>query len=171
MSWNIAGCSGQCTKCQTVFINEQTYNCYLFLDIDGPKREDYCQQCWQKMAAVAGRPDGHHSYWQGRYKYQPEPVKEEPLKGDVSKRLLKKWLDSPERLHQCFCYILALMLLRKKYFQQKPSLKNDQGKEELVYEDRETGETYILADPGLSLAELDQVESQLQEMLKKELAE
>ncbi len=166
MSWNIAGCSTKCAKCSKEFEDDNHYHCRLSLAVDGPQREDYCAQCWEEIEVKSVEK---YSYWQGRYKSKPVQVKEEPIKEDVSKRLLKKWIDSTERLHQCFCYILSLMLLRKKSFQQKPSLKTDQGKEQLVYEDRETGETYVLEDPRLTLQELDQVEGQLQEMLKKEL--
>lgn len=159
-NWEIQGCSGKCIKCRHDFTDEEVFYCRLFLEVEGPRREDYCKDCWEERSdSLKG-----YSSWQGRYKIQPEKIEEEPIKEPVSKQLLKKWLHSTERLHQCFCYVLAVLLERNKTFQVRPKIKG-----QLVYEDRDTGETYILEDPGLTLKELGEIEGQLQEMLKQEL--
>lgn len=166
MNWNIKGCSDQCIQCHKDFTDNDSYHCRLFLEIEGPRREDYCKNCWEQTKSNITSQG--YSYWKGRYKIKPEPV-EEKIEEPLLKQLLKKWINSGKRLHQCFCYIIALMLQRNKTFRAQPSLKNPDGKERLVYEDRDNGETYILEDPGLTLKELDQIEGQLQEMLKQEL--
>lgn len=168
MNWNIKGCSEKCLKCQKEFIDKDLYHCRLFLEVEGPRREDYCNACW--AALESNNISQGYSYWKGSFKAKHEPV-EEKIEEPLLKRLLKKWIDSEERLHQCFCYILALMLQRNKTFIPKPSVKNPEGREQLVYEDRDNGETYILGDPGLTLKELDEIEKDLQEMLKQELVQ
>ena len=142
MSWNITGCNKQCKGCNVQFQDGHIYHCHLSLGVDGPIREDYCQECWDKFNLESSEKI---SYWQGKFKSKTVVVKEEPIKESASKRLLKKWLNSPERLHQCFCYILALMLQRKKIFQPQPPLKEPGNKDKLVYEDKETGEMGISA--------------------------
>lgn len=136
------------------------------METTGPRREDYCEKCWEGLVSFDSSKE--YSYWQGRFKLIPFPM-EEKIEEPLLKRLLKKWIDSTERLHHCFCYIITLNLERSKTFQAKPSLKDAQGKEKLVYEDKNTGETYILEDPGLTLEKLDEVEKELQDMLKQEL--
>lgn len=165
MNWDLKGCSGRCIKCNKDFNDEETYFCRLFLEKEGPRREDYCENCW----GAKQEAQGAHSVWQGRYKVEPVKIEEETLQEPVSKQLLKKWINSTERLHQCFCYVLAIHLERSKTFSEKPSIKSEDGKKQLVYEDRDTGETFILEDPCLTLKELDEVEGQLQEMFKQEL--
>lgn len=165
MNWDIKGCSGKCIKCNKDFDNEEIFCCRLFLEETGPMREDYCMNCWNVRT---DSPKGY-SNWQGRYRSQPQEIEEEPVKEPIAKQLLKKWLHSTERLHQCFCYVLALLLLRNRTFSEKPKIMGSDGKERLVYEDKDTGETYILEDPCLTINELTQIEGQLQGMLKQEL--
>jgi len=167
MNWDIKGCHDQCINCHKAFSDGAYYYCRLLMDTEGPRREDYCQECWQKLKQ--GKSPDTYSYWQGIFRVRPEPIKEEDkIEEPLLKRLLKKWFNSKERLHQCFCYIIALILERNKTFQARPSIKADQGAEQLVYEDRDTGETYIIDDPGLSLKELNTIEKQLQDMMKQE---
>ena len=167
MNWNIRGCSSQCICCHKDFLDGDSYYCRLFLEAEGPRREDYCERCWEDLKSRSLSKE--HSYWQGRFKIRPEPIEEEEIEEPVLKRLLKKWINSGERLHQCFCYIIALMLERNKTFQMKPAIKDTSGKEKLVYEDRDTSETYILENPGLTLKELDEIENELQDMLNQEI--
>lgn len=157
MSWDIQGCSERCIRCSRDFANGEFFWCRLFLEGDGPRREDYCVDCW--VNSQKGYPS-----WKGRYRVQLEKVTEEPLKEPISKQLLKKYLHSTERLHQCLCYVLAILLERNKAFQPRPAMKGH-----IVYEDRDSGETYILTDPGLTIKELDGIEEELLEMLRQEL--
>lgn len=166
MNWDIKGCGGRCAKCDKEFIDEETFHCRLFLEQSGPRREDYCVNCWSNLGNDTQKG---FSVWQGRYKLEPVEISEIPVEDSILKHLLKKWLHSQERLHQCFCYVLAILLERNKTFMERPKVKNPDGREELVYEDKDSGETYILEDPKLTLKELGEIESQLQEMLKQEL--
>ena len=165
MNWDIKGCSGRCVRCNKGFKDGELYQCRLIMEENGPRREDYCIPCWQEINNDAAKG---YSIWQGRYAAEAEP-EEEPITEPILKHLLKKWLHSQERLHQCFCYILALMLERKKKLSPRPGITGPEGRRCLVYEDRYNGEDYIIEDPGLLLKELDQIEGQLQDMLKQEL--
>lgn len=166
MNWNIKGCSDQCVNCKKTFLDGEMYSCRLFLIEDGPRREDYCKDCWENHKNGSGAKA--YSFWQGRFKAEPEPIEENVIEEPLLKRLLKKWIDSKERLHQCFCYVLALMLERKKIFKLRPPVSNAPGDEQMVYEDKETGETYILDNPKLTLAELHEIEHDLHILMDRE---
>lgn len=165
MNWDIKGCNGKCIKCSKSFNDNELFYCRLFVEKEGPRREDYCTDCW------AGRTESaaSHSSWQGKYKLEPLKIEEEPIEEPLLKHLLKKWIHSTERLHQCFCYVLVILLERNRTFSEKPSIKEQDGRVQLVYEDKDTGETYVIEDPHLNLTELNNIESQLQTMLKQEL--
>lgn len=156
-NWDISACSGRCIKCSRSFTDGEFFWCRLYLDGDSPRREDYCVDCW-------GNSQKGYPNWRGRYRVQLERAVEEPLKEPVSKQLLKKYLHSTERIHQCLCYVLGILLERNKSFQPRTAMEG-----RIVYEDKETGEVYILTDPGLSIKELDEIEGKLLEMLKQEL--
>lgn len=160
MSWDIRGCSGKCVRCSKNFIDGEFFWCRLFLEEAGPRREDYCKDCWENREDL----QKGYSSWNGRYRIEPIKREEEPIKEPISKLILKKYLNSAERLHQCLCYILAILLERNKAFQPRPSVNGC-----IVYEDKETGETYILNDPNLTIKELSEIEGQLSEMFKQEL--
>lgn len=167
MNWNIKGCSKDCVNCHKEFTNMEAYHCRLSFENEEPVRKDYCEKCWIENREATD--DQLFSYWKGTFKALPEPVEEDIIDEPILKHLLKKWLNSNERIHQCFCYILVLMLERSKTFVPKPSIKDETGKERLVYEDKKSGEAYILDNPGLTLKELDDIEKELQDMLKQEL--
>jgi len=165
MNWDIKKCEGKCMKCNKLLEDREEYYCRLFLEQSGPVREDYCKDCWGKRDDTAKG----YSTWTGRYKPEPVEIEDNLIEEPYLKHLLKKWLHSTERLHQCFCYVLAILLERSKIFSEKPAVKTPEGKEQLVYEDKETGETYILDNPHLSIRELGEIETQLQELIKQEL--
>ena len=64
--------------------------------------------------------------------------------------------------HQNVCYILALMLERKKVLRPLPSPE----KTTLLYEHVMTGETFIITDPQLSLENLIEVQQEVSELLR-----
>lgn len=165
MNWDIKACTGRCTRCNKDFIDGENFFCRLFLEESGPRREDFCKNCWDLKNDL----DKGYSSWMGKYKEIPGEIEEEPIEDPILKHLLKKWINATERLHQCFCYVIALLLERNKTFSEKPSITDSDGKKRLVYEDRDTGETYLIEDPNLSLQELGGIEGQIQEMLKNEL--
>jgi hypothetical protein len=107
-----------------MFEDNESFNCILFLEKDNAVREDYCIECWGKRSF---EKKGYSS-WQGRYKIEPQRIEIEPVKGSALKELLKKWLHSTERINQCFCYVLAIMLEREKSFLERPKIKNPDGK-------------------------------------------
>jgi len=61
-------------------------------------------------------------------------------------------------------YVLAAMLERKRLFRQVEKLDQD-GRTVLVYEHLKTGETFLITDPGLKLAELDAVQKEVMLLL------
>lgn len=83
--------------------------------------------------------------------------------------LIKKYLPSENPAHINLCYILAVMLERKKIFIHKDSTSKADGKKILVYENNKTEETFLIVDPQLKLAEIHGVQIQVKALLDEEL--
>lgn len=168
--WQIQKRSAQCLGCRRLFTDEEVLHCLLQMEGELPLRKDYCQPCWEGLKnAPEPKPAGAFSYWQSRYRVPSPPVKVEPVKRDLVEVLLKKYLSSEKVEHRNLCYILGVMLERKKIISQKESITGPSGARLLVYEHNKTGETFVVVDPGLKLSEIPAVQFQVKALLDAEL--
>ena len=170
LDWEIQKRSHECLACQRSFGDEDLLHCLLLFEAALPVRKDYCQPCWEAEKQLAA-PAGTYSYWQSRCKVAPPTVKVKPVKRDLVELLLKKYLPSEASDHKNLCYILAVMLERKKVLSQKDSITGPSGGKVLVYENNKTGETFVIADPQLKLTEIPFVQQQVKALLDAELQE
>jgi len=157
--WDIQPRSPVCTACRQPFADKARYHTLLALDAAGYKRRDLCATC----AATAAK-DGVMSYWQGEYK-QPPPPPPEPIQKDTAETLLKRLVAEADPAKAPACYILAVMLERKRVLKHRDTVTDDQGRELLVYEHGATGESFTLPDPHLRLDQLEDVQRQVAELL------
>ncbi|MDQ2824153.1 MAG: hypothetical protein M3R29_01740, partial [Verrucomicrobiota bacterium] len=63
------------------------------------------------------------------------------------------------------CYVLAVMLERKRVLKQIKSENSDNGRV-LIYEHRANGDVFIVADPKLRLDELQSVQNEVANLLR-----
>src|SRR5438105_2744028 len=117
--WDIQPRSPVCTGCQQPFADKQDYHTLLSLDGAGYQRRDLCPVCYP-----ASNRDGVVSYWQGEYKMPPPPPPE-PIQKDTAETLLKKLVEAKDPLQAGPCYILAVMLERKKILKHRDTIKDD----------------------------------------------
>jgi hypothetical protein len=75
--------------------------------------------------------------------------------------MLRRLLESNDPAHTNTRYLLAVMLERKRILRPQPSA--DKGI--LVYERAGTGETFLIADPNLSLSDLARVQEEVTALL------
>ncbi len=168
MEWEIQSRSKNCCHCQKEFYEGDRYHCLLTFIDDRPLRRDFCQFCWNDKINKETDRDQIVSYWQSTVKPQLV-VEKEPIKKNIAEELLRKYLHATETSHKNFCYILALMLERKKILTHKDTITESRtGKKLLVYEHTKTDETFIIENPELSLSELDSVQNQVKEILQSE---
>ncbi len=135
-----------------------------------PFRRDFCEGCWEDNPQ-SQMTEGEEpiSRWQSTVRISPPQPKEEAIKRSLAEQLLRKYLDFSERRHVNFCYILGLMLERRRVLSEKHTIEEDpSGKTIIVYEHARTGESFLIEDPHLSLSLISEVQEQVKEILDSE---
>jgi len=170
VQWEIQARSRCCANCQREFLDGDTYRCVLTYRDDEPFRRDFCQGCWDSHAeSMLPQDEPLISWWRSSVKIPPPKPKEEVIKRSLAEELLRKYLHSPDPKHVNFCYVLAIMLERRRLLSQKHTIQEDpSGKTLLIYEHAKTGETLIILDPHLSLSEIGKVQAQVKDILDAE---
>jgi hypothetical protein len=170
MQWDIQARSRVCSGCRREFLDGDTYRCVLSYREDAPIREDFCAECWQnRRQPELQNGENLISWWRGSVRIPPPKPKEEAIKRSHAEELLRKYFHSPDPKYVNFCYILALMLERRRVLVQKHAIQEDpSGRSLIVYEHSRTGETFIILNPHLSLSRIGKVQAQVKEILDAE---
>lgn len=117
-------------------------------------REDYTLACWEEQ-----NPDHGVSAWKSIYHAPPPP--EEVVKKESAESLLRKLIAKEDEDDINAIYILAVMLERKKTLVEKEVQMRDDKAKIRVYEDKKTGDTFLVVDPELKLAEIESVQEEV----------
>jgi hypothetical protein len=117
-------------------------------------REDYSLACWEEQS-----PDHGVSAWKSIYHAPPPP--EEVMKKESADRLLRKMIAKEDADDTNAIYILAVMLERKKILVEKDVQFRDDKTKIRVYEDKKSGDTFLVVDPELKLAEIESVQEEV----------
>jgi len=145
---------------------------------DEPFRRDFCLGCWDSKPQF--QPEEELiSWWLSIVRIHPPKPEEEPIKRSQAEQLLRKYLALSDRRYVNFCYILALMLERRRVLSQKHVIEEDRrppvglsegkrGRTIIVYEHAKTGETFLIEDPHLTLSQIEEVQVQVKEILDSE---
>lgn len=156
MDWDIKARGHRCTRTGREFTEGETFYTLLYREKDGYRREDLCEEAWQE------RNDNIQpfSFWKSKYE-PPPPPPPEPLPKDDAEGLLRRLLAEGSPATANACYILALMLERKRVLRPLPS---DDPKL-LVYEHTGSGETVVVQNPGLTLDKVPEVQKEVAALL------
>ena len=103
------------------------------------------------------------SSWKGAYK-APLPPAPETLSKDDAEGLLRRLLAVRDPAQENACYILGLMLERKRLLKELDR-RDVEGKPVLIYEHLPSGETWIVPNPPLRLDEMDRVQTEVGQLL------
>src|SRR4051812_46311820 len=150
--WEIQHRSDVCSQPQRQFAEGEHFYTLLFRDAGGFRREDLSEEAWMSRNDNI-RP---FSFWKSRYEPAP-PEPPEPLAQENAEELFRR-LTTSENPPDNACYVLAAMLERKKVLKQVKTENTDNGRV-LIYEHRDNGDVFIVRDPGLKLAELQDVQN------------
>lgn len=169
MEWNIASRAHACQGCARGFRNQETLHTLLFDERQGYVRLDVCEACWTARYSLdAGHRKGFISHWQSAFAVPP-PAPAEPIQKETAETLLRKLVESNDVQHAGACFVLAVMLERKRLLKTKAqSLEN--GRRVFHYEHVKTGDLFSIADPGLRLDQLDAVQRDVANLLEHGLA-
>jgi hypothetical protein len=155
--WNIQSRSHGCQACQKPFEDKQPYHTLLFWDKGEYSRQDICDPCWQ-LQYGGGSIDrkGFISFWKGVYQ-APPAAPQDPIQKENAETLLRKLIELNDPKHGPACFILAVMLERKRVLKVKEQIKKDSGRV-FIYEPPASGDIFTISDPNLQLNQLDEVQ-------------
>ncbi len=158
--WEIKGRSHTCTRSGAPFVEGEFFYTLLFRDDAGFRREDISEDAWQT------RNDNIEpfSFWRTKYE-PPAPPPPEPIRKNDAESLLRALIDANDPRYRNAIYILALMLERKRMLRPVDAPDDDT----LVYELPSTGETFILANPHLSMEQIPAVQLEVADLLDSSL--
>ncbi len=170
IDWNIQSRSHACQACHRPFADKQPYHTLLFDRRHAYAREDVCESCWTaRSAAPPANAGAFVSHWQGVFTVPPPPPPD-PIRKDTAESLLRKLVARQDPQYIAACFILAVMLERKRLLKVKAT-DQQEGRRLLVYEDPRTGDCLMVPDPGLRLDELEEVQRDVMTLLEHGLPE
>jgi hypothetical protein len=120
---------------------------------------DLSEEAW-KARAVDPAAEPIFSSWRSKFEAPAAPPPE-TLRRDDAEGMLRHLMESLDPAHTNTRYLLAVMLERKRVLRACQSPE----KGVLFYEHATTGETFIIADPELSLSDLGAVQEEVSTLL------
>jgi len=160
--WEIRKRSDICTATQRPFVEDEFFYTAIYRDGDSFRREDLCDEAWGARPADP-QP---FSFWRSKFEMPPPPPPE-PLAKQDAESILRKLIEENSDATKNARYILALMLERKRLLKPMESTDPDV----LVYERTGTGETFLIPNPRLSLAQVPEVQAEVTALLGLQLGE
>jgi hypothetical protein len=157
--WAIKHRSDVCTATGRPFVAGEYFYTLLFRDPEGFRREDLSEEAWVARNENI-RP---FSFWKTRYEPAP-PASPEPLAKETAEQLFRRLISAPDAPANA-CYVLAVMLERKRVLKQIKSDNAGNGRV-LVYEHAATGDVFIVSDPQLRLDEIESVQNEVANLLR-----
>ena len=158
--WPIKHRADACARTGRPFQPGEQFYTLLFREGDGFRREDLSEEAWsQRNENIAP-----FSFWKMRYE-PPPPEPPEPLGKESAEDILRRLLAGNDPAHINACYVLAVMLERKRVLKQIKTGKTDE-RPVLIYEHAKSGDVFIVPDVRLRLDELEHVQQEVSQLLK-----
>jgi hypothetical protein len=158
--WPIKHRANACARTQRAFEPGEQFYTLLFREGEGFRREDLCEEAWAQRNENI-RP---FSFWKTRY--EPPPLTPpEPLAKENAEDLLRRLLAKNDASNANACYVLAVMLERKRVLKQIKTGQTDE-RPVLIYEHAKTGDVFIVPDVRLRLDEIEHVQNEVSQLLK-----
>lgn len=159
--WPIKHRADACARTGRPFQAGEQFYTLLFREGDGFRREDLSEEAWAQRNENI-RP---FSFWKTRYE-PPPAAPPEALAKESAEELLRRLLAENDPANANACYVLAVMLERKRVLKQVKT-EQEEDRPVLVYEHAKNGDVFIVPDVQLRLDELDQVQSEVAQQLKR----
>ena len=167
IEWNIQSRAHACCACAKLFADKQPYHTMLFDESQGFERFDVCEMCWAtQYSQGATSRKGFISHWQGVFEAQS--AQPEPIQKENAESLLRKLAELNDPKYGSVCFILAVMLERKRVLKVKDQIQRD-GRRIFIYEHSKNGDVFTIADPNLRLDQLEEVQRDVGHLLERGL--
>ncbi len=165
--WKIRSTQARCEATGESFADGQTFFTCIFEDAetDGFLRRDYSVEAWREVRKTLS--PAPYSFWKSTYK-APVSEAEDTTGAEASvEAMLRRFIDEDDSATENARYILALMLERNKTLIHADT-KVAETRSLLFYEHADTGDVFIVADPGLRLDEVESVQREVSALLAAE---
>ena len=156
--WAIKHRADACAVTQRRFVPGEYFYTLLFHDGDGYRREDLSEEAWLNR----NQNIQPFSFWKSRYEPLGPP---EPLASENAEQLFRRLISSNDPPANA-CYVLAVMLERKRILKQVTTEPRSGERRVLIYEHRTNGDVFIVPDPQLRLDELENVQNEVADLLR-----
>lgn len=157
-TWNIRSRSTECALSGHPFADGESLYTAIYFDSEtgGFIRRDIAIAAWEQE--VSERTP--FSFW--KTQYEPHVVEEKPeiAQKENAQVLLTRLIEEDDPKTENSRYILALMLERKRILT-PTSVKESEAGRMLFYENKKSGEVFIIRDPELHLHEIEQVQDEV----------
>jgi hypothetical protein len=154
-SWEVKSRSTACLATEKEFKEGETILSRLVNTKEGMLREDYCQEAWSQEL----KKDALF-YWKTKFRLPP-PKKEEAFKEENAEEFLREMITRNDPSLMNTLFILAVLLERKRLLIERGVQRNPDGQPVRIYEHKDSGETFFILDPELSLDQVADVQEEV----------
>lgn len=161
-NWQIRSRAHVCAQSGRTFVEGEAFYTAIYFDpeTNGYLRRDVALDAWpqeqSERQAIAS--------WKAVYSPQVVEEKPEMATKENAMSLLQRFIEEDEPRTENARYILALMLERKRVLTPTAAKESENGRM-LFYENKKTGDVFIVRDPELRLDELAQVQDEVATLL------
>jgi hypothetical protein len=158
-TWHVRSRGRECNATGRPFSEGEVIVTALFPDPEpsGYLRKDFSEQGWSERSADDERP---FSFWRSVYSAPGGVEKDDPVKKLSAEEVLRRLCEEDEDHTENTRYILALMLERQRLLRETDNQRTADGILR-VYEQRKTGEVFIVKDPDLPLDQVEAVQNEV----------
>ena len=153
-SWQIKRRSDLCAGTNEPFTDKEEIMTRLLFKDGEYVREDFRLAWWNEH-----KPDHGLSAWKSIFRVPPPPT--EVVKKESAETLLRNMVAKEDADDTNAIYILAVMLERKRILVEKDVQTREDKTKIRVYEHKKSGETFLVIDPELKLAEIEKVQEEV----------
>jgi len=161
-NWSIRSRAHTCAVTGRPFEDGESFHTTIYFDPEenGYVRRDICAEAWaqevEQRKPVAA--------WKTVYSKVIAEAKPEITPKESAQALLQRFIEEGDPRTENARYILALMLERKRQLSQTAEKEVD-GAKMLFYENKKTGEIFIVRDPELKLSEIADMQDEVATLL------
>jgi len=161
-NWHIRSRAHACTLTERPFEDKEVFHTAIYFDPDSNDyaRRDICAEAWAQELELRTPI----ASWKTIYEKVLPDQKPEIAPKESAQELLQRFIEDGDPKTEDARYILALMLERKRQLVQTAEKEVD-GNKMLFYENKKTGEIFIVRDPELKLNELMQMQEEVASIL------
>lgn len=157
-NWNIRSRSNECAVSGRPFVEGELLYTAIHFDPETGSfiRRDVSVESWEEE--LRQRPP--FSFWKSQYEPPVVEARPEIAPKESAQTLLSRLIADDDPRTENARYVLALMLERKRILTPTDVKETDLGRM-LFYENKKTGEVFVIKDPQLRLDEIEPVQEEV----------